>query len=136
MAFIDWTDDMSVGIKQFNDDHKDLIKFLNDLHAGLISKVGISQMSYILDGLIDYTVKHFKNEERYMVKYSYPQYEKHRAEHEGLLRKVEEFKGRLESGETSFSVELMGFLKKWLVEHIQGSDMEYKEFFKQFAKKK
>lgn len=134
MAYIEWTKDLSVGVKQFNDDHKQLVQYVNELHSGIVSNLGISQMSYIMDGLISYTVRHFKNEEKYMVKFSYPGYEDHKKAHDILIAKVQQYKNRLDDGETSFSLELMGFLKKWLVEHIQISDMKYKEFFKQHGK--
>ncbi len=134
MAFIEWSDEYSVGIKQFNDDHRELIKIVNELHSGLISKLGIAQMTYIMGSLVNYTVSHFAREEKYMVKYNYPDYDAHKNEHEKLLNKVREYSRMLEDGQTSFSIELMSFLRDWLVNHIQGCDMKYREFFKQYAK--
>jgi len=135
MAFIDWQENYSVGIKQFNDDHKELVKIINELHNGLVSNLGISQMTYVMDGLVNYTVGHFAREEKYMKKYDYSGYDEHKEEHEKLLNKVREYYQMLKDGRSSFTIELMAFLKDWLVDHILGSDMEYKEFFKEFAKK-
>ena len=130
MAFISWDKSLDVGVETFNDDHRHLVGFINELHSAIVSGIGISKMTYILDGLIDYTRKHFKREEELMAKYGYPQLEKQSREHQVLIDKVEEFHARLQSGQTSFSLELMSFLKDWLMNHIKRSDMAYRDFFK------
>jgi len=130
MPFIGWNDDLSVGVGMFDDDHKKLIDFINKLHVGLLAGEGISAMSFILDGLVDYTRVHFKREEDQMVKHGYPAYAEHKGEHEALVAKVASFQGQYKNGKAAFSLELMSFLRDWLVKHIQGSDMKYRDFFK------
>ncbi len=129
MAFISWDNSLDVGVSQFNEDHRRLVGYVNDLHGGIISGIGISQMTYILDGLIDYTKGHFGREEELMSKYEYPELKAHRREHYELMVKVAEFNDRLREGKASFSLELMSFLKDWLVNHIKGTDMKYRDFF-------
>jgi hemerythrin len=129
MAFVNWDDTLDVGVTQFNEDHRRLVGFINDLHGGIVSGLGISQMTYILDGLIDYTKEHFGREEELMTKHDYPGLKGHRREHYELMKQVSEFKSRLTEGKASFSIELMSFLKDWLVNHIKGTDMSYRDFF-------
>ncbi len=59
MAFVVWDETLYVGVPAFNEDHRRLVGFINDLHGGIVSGIGISQMTYILNGLIDYTKEHF-----------------------------------------------------------------------------
>ncbi len=129
MAFISWDDSLDVGVSQFNEDHRRLVAFINDLHGGIVSGIGISQMTYILDGLIDYTKNHFAREEEMMAKHDYPDIKAHRREHYELMKQVAEFSARLREGKASFTLELMSFLKDWLVKHIKGTDMKYRDFF-------
>lgn len=129
MGYITWTDDFSVGVKQFDEDHKKLVHFVNKLHTGIVAKEPVGAMMEILDGLIEYTKVHFQHEEVQMVKMNYPEYEVHKAEHDALVAKVIDFKNQLDEGKTSFSIQLMNFLRDWLMNHIQGSDMKYREFF-------
>jgi len=129
MAFISWDDSLDVGVSQFNEDHRRLVAFINDLHGGIVSGIGISQMTYILDGLIDYTKNHFAREEEMMAKHDYPDIKAHRREHYELMKQVAEFSARLKEGKASFTLELMSFLKDWLVKHIKGTDMKYRDFF-------
>lgn len=129
MAFITWDDTLDVGVAAFNEDHRRLVGMVNELHAGIVSGLGISQMTYILDGLVDYTRTHFRREEELMAKLAYPDLKAHRREHYDLMVQVADFQARLREGKASFTIELMSFLRDWLVTHIKGTDMSYRDFF-------
>jgi hemerythrin len=120
---------LSVGIKKFDEEHKLLISYLNELNQAV--KIGSSQntMEEILIQIIHYTKSHFGSEEKYMKLYQYPDYERHKKEHEMLTHQVNDFYTRLKEGKTSFSLELVRFLFEWLTKHILGTDMRYKKFF-------
>lgn len=131
MEMITWNSSLSVGVQKFDAEHQQLISFINKLNQSL--KIGGAQktMEGILVDLIKYTSIHFKHEEDYMVLYDYPGYGDHRKEHEELKMKVVDFHDRFVAQKTAFSLELMIFLRDWLINHIQKSDMAYKEFFKE-----
>ncbi len=129
MPFIAWEDSFSVGVSRFDEDHRQLVGYINKLHVGMIGGDSAPSMGQVLDGLVDYTVGHFNREEELMKKHSYPEYETHKAEHENLVRKVAEFQSQFKDGKTSFSLSLMSFLRDWLINHIKGSDMKYRQFF-------
>ncbi|HOP63404.1 MAG TPA: bacteriohemerythrin [Spirochaetota bacterium] len=130
MAFIDWKDTLSVGVELFDNDHKKLVALANSLHDSI--SVGAQQgaLAPILDELVKYTVFHFGHEEGMMIQYAYPDYEKHKKEHDALVEKVQDYYDQVMEGKTAISLSLIGFLKDWLVNHIMGSDQAYKEFFK------
>jgi len=134
MAYREWKNEYNIAVKKFNDDHKELFSYLNQLHQGLIGGFGISDMSFILDGLVKYTVKHFKSEESLMIKFNYPHYEEHKEEHDELLAQVGEFIEDYKKGKKAFSIELLSFLDNWISNHILQTDMKYKPFFKEIAK--
>lgn len=134
MAFKEWKKEYNVSVKKFNDQHKELFGYLNELQRGLTSGLGISDMSYILKGLVDYTIDHFQSEERLMKKHNYPHYESHKKEHEELIAKVSAFYEDFTEGKQAFSIELLSFLDKWVTNHILKSDMKYKPFFEKIAK--
>jgi hemerythrin len=129
METIVWTDKISVGVKLFDDEHKQLINFINKLNHAL--QIGSAQktMDEILVGLVNYTKIHFKHEEEAMLKYKYPDYVIQKKEHDDLTSQVTDFYERLKTGKSSFSLELMDFLSNWLINHIQKTDMKYKNFF-------
>ncbi len=129
MEFITWTEDLNVGVNQINEEHKSLIGFINRLNHALQSGGAQKTMEEILLGLVKYTHIHFQHEEELMMIYDYPQIKGHREEHEFLKKKVAEFHERFQTGKATFSLELMSFLREWLISHIKGTDMKYREFF-------
>ncbi len=129
MEYIKWTDKLSVGVELFDNEHKRLFELVNNLNQLIVVADKGAALEKALTGLIDYTKYHFKSEEQIMKKYEYPGYENQKAEHEILTAKVEDFQLRLAGGKVNFSLELIKFLQDWLVNHIQGTDMEYKSFF-------
>ena len=54
--------------------------------------------------------------------------EEHAQEHRRLEAKVLEFKAKYAAKEVSVNMELMKFLKDWLIKHILGSDRAYSAF--------
>jgi hemerythrin len=129
MDIITWSESLSVGVKRFDDEHKQLINIVNRLNNALLIGGSPKTMEHVLDGLVDYTVVHFRHEEEYMTKFSYPEYASHKKEHDDLTGQVSDFRDRYRSGKVTFSLELMNFLRDWLTNHIMGSDKKYKDFF-------
>lgn len=131
MPIITWTPSISVSVAEFDAQHKKLIDYINELFDAM--KVGKANdvVGKILANLITYTKLHFANEEKNMVKFSYPEYAQHKAEHDALTSKVIEFQDKFNRGQVTVSIELMNFLKEWLTKHITGTDKKYGPFFNQ-----
>ena len=129
MALFEWNDDFSMKVPSIDAQHKRLVEMLNALHAGMSSGAGNAQLEGILGGLIEYTAHHFAHEEALFAEHGFPEAEAHIAEHEALVAQVLDFKGKLERKEVRITMELMRFLKDWLIKHILGSDKRYSAFF-------
>lgn len=129
MEFIEWGEHLSVGVAVFDNEHKQLVALVNKLNHAIIAGSAKKTMEETLQSLVNYTKIHFKHEEDYMVLYDYPDYQGHKMEHEALTSQVMDFYQRYQAGKAVFSIELMNFLKDWLIKHILGSDKKYKDFF-------
>ena len=68
-----------------------------------------------------------------MVSAAYPGLVAHRAKHQDLIRKVDAFAARFESGDIMLSIDLFNFLRDWLTTHIQKEDKEYSPWLSQLA---
>lgn len=129
MALMEWSDRLSVGITQFDNEHKRLVGMVNDLFDAVQAGKGKDALGRILDGLITYTKTHFANEERYMTQHGYPDLPAHKAEHDALAKQVLDVQAKYRAGASAvLSMEVMTFLKGWLVKHIQGTDKKYGPF--------
>lgn len=126
MPMLKWNDKLSVGIASIDEEHKKLVKMLNDLYDGIMSGHGKETLGNVLDSLVEYTRVHFAHEEKFFAQTGYKEAVLHKKEHDELTKQVIEIQGKYKSGAIStLSIELMQFLKNWLVKHIQIEDKKY-----------
>jgi hemerythrin len=130
MPLMSWNPKMSVGVDTFDKDHQKLVALLNDLFDAVSTGKGRDVLGTVLDGLVEYTKFHFSREEEHMTRHSYPDTAAHLREHHDLTRQVVEVQRRWKEGESAvLSMEVLSFLKNWLLKHIQQSDKAYGPFF-------
>lgn len=128
MALINWSDNLSVNIKGLDNQHKKLVSIINELHDAMKKGESSKVLTKILFEMAAYTKTHFKSEEELFDKFNYPDKIKHKKEHDMFVQKVDDFMTEYKSGKTNLSFELMNFLTKWLMNHIQVSDKAYSGF--------
>jgi hemerythrin len=125
MPLINWEPAYSVGIREIDKQHMKLIDLVNELHEGMKSGKGKEILGNILNELVKYTSFHFSHEEQLFDKYDYPDTAVHKRQHKELVEQVMEYKTSYESGKSVLSLDIMTFLKDWLIKHIAGSDKNY-----------
>jgi len=128
MSFMDWSDNLSVNIKELDEQHKKLLALINELHEAMKSGRGKEVTEKTLGGLIQYVGTHFSTEERLMEKHSYPGFLAHKGEHAKLTKQATDIQSQFLQGKAVVNVELMNFLKSWLQNHILGTDKKYTSF--------
>jgi hemerythrin len=129
MPIVVWTPRYSVRVRELDEQHKQIFTLINDFHDSLKKGEGKKTTSPILQRMIDYAAVHFSTEEKYMVRYDYPDFSRHKKDHEYFVMKVMEFQRDFEGGRLSVPLEVMDFLMGWLLEHIQHTDAKYGPFF-------
>lgn len=126
MSLMTWEESLSVGIPSIDEQHKKLIKMINDLHDGMLARKGRDVLGNVLEELILYTAEHFDYEEKLFARTGYPQSALHKAEHAKLKQKAIEIHERFKASTTgTLSLEVLNFLRDWLAGHIKGSDKQY-----------
>lgn len=61
--------------------------------------------------------------------FGYPDYERHKVQHEGLIRSMLDLQRRLDLDGAPLDEGLMRHLRHWLLDHILQSDQDYSRFF-------
>jgi hemerythrin-like metal-binding protein len=128
-----WQQELSVGVLQIDAQHKRLFELCAGLHRLMSAGAGRAALAPILEELIAYTRTHFRDEEKLMEQHRFPGREAHKALHEALTRQVLEFQQGFAAGKVSLSVQMLSFLKTWLVEHIGGNDRRVAAWLKERA---
>ena len=126
-----WRDQMSVGIKAIDADHRKLINIINEFEDGLRAHLSEAQLNDIAKRLFAYTQVHFQREEKIQKDSNYPQYESHKRQHEALVKQLQAFirkvfVDRTVSFDSDTADELSAFLKGWLVNHVIHVDLKMK----------
>lgn len=128
MAYIDWNESYSVGIAEFDSQHKKLVDIINELHDAMKVGKGSTVVGTILKEMVKYTITHFSYEEKILDLHKYPKLAGQKAEHAYYVEKINAFVKEYESGIAMMSIDVSQFLKDWLMKHIMGTDRDYSEY--------
>lgn len=123
MAFLDWTESLSVNSRLLDADHKRLIELINKLHDASANAANHEAAIAAVDLLIDFTKTHFIHEETLMRKTAFPKFIPHKIEHDRLLKQIEDFRKRYIAGQAGLSQDTVVFLRTWLCDHIISVDI-------------
>ena len=124
----EWNNSYVTGIGSIDAQHQTLFQLAGKLHQAMTEGQGRAALGPILERLVQYTKAHFAHEERLMRLHDYPDLAAHRAQHEALTRQVSEFAAKFQAGNASITVQVLQFLRNWLVDHIKGRVMKYAPF--------
>ena len=128
MQLLRWEDRFSVGIREFDQQHKILFEMINSLILARENDHNQAAIGNTLKQLIQYTIFHFTAEESTMEYFGFKGLEAHRIEHARLLEKVQQYQQAYEAGEEISIDEVLDFLASWLLDHTLGIDQEYGPF--------
>lgn len=128
-TLVPWTSALATGVKIVDQQHKVLVGMVNKLYVGMKSGQGQGVLKKLLEDLATYTVQHFDMEERYFDQFNYAETAAHKKAHTELKSQVMDFIGKVNSGTANISMDLMNFLRDWLVNHICKTDKRYVKTF-------
>lgn len=132
MAYMEWTEAMSVGLPELDDDHKVLIRIINQLARNVGDQADEEVLRSSLVGLMRYAEFHFAREEKVMSASDYVEIAGHKHEHVGFIDKIRDITRELEDAEDAMpetiNESLLAFLKEWLNHHILIVDMSYRPY--------
>lgn len=119
-----WNNQLNLGVKSIDEQHKWLVHLTNNLRSAIASGVDNDILLEICHELVDYTDYHFRDEEQLMIEHEYDGLASQRKSHKHIRDEIHGFLERLESGETVAAESLLETLRKWLVSHVAHSDMK------------
>ncbi|MDF2840704.1 MAG: hemerythrin-like metal-binding protein [Clostridia bacterium] len=130
---IEWKEDLAVGIKEIDDQHKELFSKVNALFDACNTGKGRDQIDPIIKYLQDYVVLHFGAEEKLQKQNNYPEFNTHKAQHDQFINDFLGLKDKIEkNGVTGLTiVQLNQVLVDWLIKHIRKTDKAFAGFLKE-----
>ncbi len=128
MVLLSWSDSYSVKVPSIDNQHKKWIDYMNELHMAMSEGHGKEILSDIFKKFIKYGNEHLDYEERLLDENDYPELHQHRKEHDYFRKKLSEFDEKQKLDQAFLSIQVMDFMKDWLLNHIKGTDMKYSNF--------
>ncbi|NTU60558.1 MAG: bacteriohemerythrin, partial [Deltaproteobacteria bacterium] len=120
-----FTADFDVLVERMNGDHRRIFELINTIHQRIKAKAPREALVPTLKDLVEFTHGHFAREEEAMAQARYEGLPAQQKAHEKLLGTVDEISRDLGQGKEVDVLEVMTFLKDWLVTHIMGMDRQY-----------
>lgn len=119
-----WGDNWLTGNTEIDADHKLLVQYVNELSTAMMQSKGRDVLGGILNKLAHYTTDHFAREERIWQDGGLPSLAGHKKVHADLLAKVGQFAEDFHNGKKTISMEMLAFLREWLMDHVFKTDKQ------------
>lgn len=121
---LSWTDDLAVGVESIDEQHREFIRRVNSLFAATLRGEGKREVIRELDFLMTYATHHFADEEAAMRAGAYPEYEQHKALHDGFIAQLATLREGVghEDVSSALVVRVNAQVAEWIVQHILRMD--------------
>lgn len=141
---IEWDETFAWGIKEIDDQHKDVLKAVNELYNACEENTVKENILSLIEKLDSYISVHFKTEEKYAMAYGFKKIDQLMSEHKFFKRIYKEIKNVYKNYSPSktadsqqykhvhiFALHLNQTLVEWLNNHLNTIDRELGEFLKE-----
>lgn len=130
MDLIIWRESFETGYVRVDSQHKHLVHLINEIYKTIGAKNKQDQMRIFFIELFNYTLNHFSMEEILMKEFKFEGFEAHKEEHYQFIIKLKDFKEKYLEGQTNINLDVLNFLRDWLLKHIMGTDKRTFEYIK------
>lgn len=124
--------ELVLGIGVIDDQHKRIVQYYNRL-VNLYNN-DTPGMSHVLDELINYTLFHFYNEEKFLETINYPGFAEHKKKHASLLDEFRTLNTELRLHDSpEIKEKILSATRDWIVFHIMIEDKTYVDYYNQLS---
>ena len=120
--YFEWKDEYCTGDLTVDDQHQFLFKLANKLLV-----TGRSECKLIIMELYEYTRVHFKDEEKIMAEFIYPDLADHKKLHINLISNLNNLSENFIESEESRD-DLAAVFGNWIINHILNEDLRFANF--------
>ena len=103
-------------------EHRALFEIGDQIQHALEAGAGAEQLKPMVEALMRCAEDHFSHEERLMKAARYSAFAWHKAQHDGVRRRMRQFLGGLENGDPQAPAILLEYLADWIERHTALTD--------------
>ena len=132
-----WKESYNIGVPSVDEQHRQLFDMVEGLF-GIINANATNikdECNKAIVFLKDYVVKHFNDEEAYLVSVNYEELDKHKLIHRDFVNTVLDYENKMVESDYDLATikQFSGMLATWLIYHVAGEDRKYTEKLKKNA---
>lgn len=132
---IEWKEEYLIGISIIDEQHKHIFDITNTLYNYILEGHSNDKLSSTFSELYFFISDHFNSEE-VLMKTQYTDFSGHIEEHNIFKEKITNLKYRYEQGDRLLiGLELLNFLKNWLLHHIVEIDDDLRKYYNKLDNK-
>lgn len=121
-------DDIRSGNSEMDSEHQVQISLMHALERSLAQGRGKSDISSILNQLVEYTNIHFMSEQLLMRLHAYPDFGAHEMEHDHLIEQLRKVEAGFAAGDSDMTAAEIAMLQRLVVDHIQTHDRAFSAY--------
>lgn len=125
MTILAWDNSLDVKVEAMNRDHRAILDAMNAIHDAVSMGETGPAMNTRIQRLGEITSRHFADEEAFMRRTNFPDFETHQAIHRKLLNDFSDHAQRIASRGGKPGPDFFSFLRLWLSAHIKCIDRKY-----------
>ena len=130
-SLIAWKDEYSVGVKEIDDQHKQLFVIINQLVEAIKTIPREDEIANIISKIVEYKIVHFATEEKYFHLFGFEGTDEHEEAHRAFNAKLIETQTAFKGDTMGFAFAAADFLEDWLIVHLMTMDQKYKQCFRE-----
>ena len=134
MVLLQWTSQLEIDLAIVDDQHRNLVDLLNETYRIAMTGDTGQALADVFEELEMYTLNHFRDEEALMRRMDYEFLGVHQEEHRELAARVVAYRDAYDRGEGDI-LELLEFMKAWLLTHLAGADRLIGDFIRRRGNK-
>ncbi|RZK02037.1 MAG: bacteriohemerythrin [Novosphingobium sp.] len=128
MPLMNWDQSLDIGVERMNAEHRDILDAMNIVYDGANAGQSGPAMMARIRRLGDITTRHFADEEAYLQRIGYPEFDIHKGIHTKLLADFAAHTQAIEAAGGVPTGAFFTFLRLWLSAHIKCIDLKYGNF--------
>jgi hemerythrin len=128
---MEWRPEYCVGIEEIDNQHRTLVSHFTRVEEAINEDKGWSDLHFALHALAEYAKYHFHFEESLMRLFGFDGVEQHALQHKFYADKLS--KKLTKTLNSDIEHEVLQMLGDWVINHINGSDVEYVQHIKSGA---
>lgn len=120
-----WNESFSLNIPVIDKQHKKFFAMYDELTLLNNDEKNETEILPLLNEMIRYAIYHFNTEEELMRQADSPEQELHMRQHELFRKRCDDFQIAFNYKNRVLVNQMVGFMRKWMVTHINGVDAKY-----------